>query len=53
MHEIDQSEPELDLDELSEWLEKEYAIKTAAPEESGCVYDQDHVSERELCLVHD
>ena len=25
MHEMDQSEPELDLDELLEWLAKQYA----------------------------
>ena len=51
MHEMDQSEPELDLDELSEWLEKQ-ATHSQIAAGIGCIFSHDHAFEPDLCLVH-
>jgi hypothetical protein len=52
MHEMDQSEPELDLEELTEWLEKQHADELQIAFESGCIFDHDHAVEPALCLAH-
>jgi hypothetical protein len=43
MHEMDQSEPELDLEELTEWLQTQHAA------ELNAAY---HAFEPALCLAH-